>query len=539
MPRILKSDYGIVLTAIIIALAVRTLVISSSPTFILGGDTPGYVAFTREIIQNGLFIPGLNSLHFPGSFWVYPPLLPYFWSMLIKAFGDSTFTPFYVIEISGMVIDSLVIIPLFLTARTVFGSKVAIISAFMYTVYIPDLYALTWGGVPQLFATFLFAFAIYFTVRISRDESRSRRDAVLLGLVLIVLTFTHDLTIFVMLFSLTMIVIASAFLMKVRLKTFRPNKVHLHSIITKVPLSIAIAVPALLIWYIPRYWWIIDAGAPYINANLPIVFSSSLTLPQIIYQGIDGYLSPLGFAIFLIPLMSYSVYLVTKSHFEKSGILLAFMSFPVLMSIIDFHDPTIVARMGYYSFLPSVMITSYGIFSIYEKYRYSKEVNASSPANPVKRSRKTIAVALAVPLILISSLGVTANMQSHTFYNSYLNVEPNQVIDYSALGWIHSNLPQNSTFASFGELGYYIMGYDGNPTLVYQNLKYLTQPVEWNESIAAYNLVYRPDMNVTQTEGLISQYNVSYVTSMTGVSVPSFYKEVYSSHNMVIYYVRD
>lgn len=537
MRRIFKSDFRIVLSAILVALAVRILVISSNPAFILGGDTPGYAAFTHEIIQNGMVIPGLNILHYPGSFWVYPPLLPYFWSLLVKVLGNSTIMPFYVIETSGMVIDSLVIIPLFLTARMVFGRKVATVSAFLYTVYLPDLFALTWGGVPQLFATFLFAFVIYFTVLISREETRYKKNAVLLGIILAVLTFTHDLTIFVMIFSLVLIILASAFFLKVKFKGFSPDRSHLLSIVTKLPISIAIAVPALLIWYIPRYWWVIDAGAPYVNANLPIVFTSSLTFPQLIFQGVEGYFAPLGFAILLIPLMVYSVRYAVKHAFEKSGILLSFMAFPVLLSIIDFHDPTIVSRIGYYSFLPSLVITSRGIMQLYEKYSQSDHTH-DIPVTQVRKSRRSILAALIVPLILVSALGVGSNVQSHTFYNTYVNVGSNQVIDYSTLGWIHSNLPQNSTFASFGELGYYIMGYDGNPTLVYQNLKYLTQPVEWNESIAAYNLVYRPDANVTLTHGLISKYNVSYVTSMAGVSVPSFYKEVYSNQNFIIYNVR-
>lgn len=538
MQGLYRSDKGIVFSAILIALAVRTLVISSSPTFILGGDTPGYVAFTKEIISNGLMIPGLNSLHFPGSFWVYPPLLPYFWSLLVKMIGTSTFTPFYVIEISGMVVDSLVIIPLFMTAKLVFGRRTAIISAFIFTVYLPDLYALTWGGVPQLFATFLFATVIYFAVRISKEEGDNKRNAVFLGITLTVLTFTHDLTIFVMLFSLILLSVMSAILLKFKFKGLNPNYAHLRSIVYKIPMAILIAVPALLVWYIPRYWWIIDAGAPYINTSLPFVVSNNTNLLSLIYQGVNGYLSPLGFAIFLIPLLIYSFRISIKQQFEKSGVLLAFTLFPVAMSILDFHDPTIVARMGYYSFLPGTIITAFGITYLYD--RYGGKLKSLRKENIVswKQNGKTVTAALVVPLLLVSALGVSANMSSHTFYNSYVDAQPNQIIDYSALGWIHSNLPKNSTFASFGEFGYYIMGYDGNPTLVYQNLKYLTQPVEWNESIAAYNLVYRPAYNTSLTQGLISKYNISYVTSMNGVTVPSFYKEVYSNENMTIYFVR-
>lgn len=537
MQRIYGTGGGFILVAILIALAVRTIVISSSPTFLLGGDTPGYVAYTREIIQNGFLVPGLNTLHFPGSFWVYPPILPYFWSIVSNALGNNPLTPFYVIEISGIVADSFVIIPLYKTARTIFGNGVAKAAALMFTVYLPDLYALTWGGVPQLFATLIFAWVIYFTVMISKQETRSRKNAVALGITLVILTFTHDLTIFVTVFVLTFVLVASILLKKVKVPGLRPNGAHLNSIVKNIPLSLLIGLPAILLWYIPRYWWIIDAGAPYIDANLPAIFPQNVGTLQLIFQGVNGYLSPLGFAIFLIPLVAWSLYVAVRRDFEKSGVILLFALSPILISIVDFHDPTIVARMGYYTFLPSLILASYGIIRLKEMYtRESKAERGSYSIKPSGNQKRVIAVML--PLILVSALGVSANMNSHTFYNSYVDSSPSQVIDYSTLNWIHSNVPKNSTFASFGEFGYYIMGYDGNPTLVYQNLKYLTQPTEWNESVAAYALVYQPSQNLTLTEHLITKYNVSYVTSIVNVSVPGFYKEIYTDNSTTIYYVK-
>lgn len=528
------------ISAIVVAIAIRTIVISSSPTFLLGGDTPGYVAYTKEIIQNGFLIPGLNTIHFPGSFWVYPPVLPYFWSLLTVLFGNHPFTAFFVIEISGMVIDSLVIIPLYKTARLVFGKKVAAVSALLYTVYLPDLFALTWGGVPQLFATFIFSWVIYFTILISRQKTTSRRYAAALGLSLIALTFTHDLTIFVMLFVLLAILFASFLIKNIKIKGLNPDLSHLNSILRNVPISLLIALPALLLWYVPRYWWIIDAGAPYIDTNLPAIFSGSTSPAQLILQGINGYLSPLGFAIFLIPLVVWSIYIAFKHHPERIGVLLMFTAFPVIMSMADFHDPIVVARMGYYSFLPALIFSAYGIVNLVERYASASKTRTSSPKIGLSRNQnqRRVIAALLLPLLLVSALGVSANMNSHTFYNSYINNGPDQVIDYSTLNWIHSNLPNNSTFASFGEFGYYIMGYDGNPTLVYQNLKYLTQPAEWNESIAAYNLVYQPNHNVSLTEQLIKKYDVSYVTSIGNVSVPSFYKAIYRDNSTTIYYVQ-
>lgn len=530
------SDRRVILSSVLLAILVRLIVVSSSPTFLLGGDTPGYVAYVREIISNGFGVPAVNSIHFPGSYWVYPPVLPYLWSLMTILFGNTQLTTFYVIEASGLVIDSLVIIPLYMTVKMVFGKNVGIVSSLLFAFYLPNLYALTWGGVPQLFATFLIAWVIYFTVLISREPERKYRNAIVLGAILTILTFTHDLSIWVMVFSLSALVIISLVLRTFPSERLAPEPAHLKAIITKVPIALLISVPSILIWYIPRTWWLVDAGAPYINASLQQFFPSQPDLLQTVIQGASGYFSPLGFAILLIPLAIAGIYLCVKHNMEKTGVLLVFMSTPILLSIIDFHDPIIVARMGYYTFFPSLMFTAYAIVLIKDKYFGDFTVfRPSNAANPRRNTRRL--VALTVPLILISALGVSANMSSHTFYNSYLSSEPNGLIDYTTLQWIHENVPSNSTVASFGEFGYYVMGYDGNPTLVYQDLKYLTQPAEWNESIAAYSLIYLPDSNTTLTQQLISKYNISYVTGVQGVAVPSFYKSVYSHDNMTIYKV--
>lgn len=530
------SDRRVILSSIVLAIVVRMIVVSSSPTFLLGGDTPGYVAYVREIIANGLQVPSVNSLHFPGSYWVYPPILPYFWSMLTLLLGNTQMTTFYVIEVTGLVIDSLVIIPLYLAAKLVFGKNVAVVSSFLFAFYLPDLYALTWGGVPQLFATFLIAWVIYFTLLISRESGRNYRNTVMLGIVLSVLTLTHDLSIWVMIFSLSALVVVSLILRALPARILSPDPEHLKSIIRKTPIAMLISVPALLVWYLPRTWWLVDAGAPYINTSLQQIFPQSSGLLPMALQGINGYFSPLGFAVFLIPLAIGGVYLCVRHSLEKTGVLLLFLSAPIVMSIIDVHDPTIVSRMGYYTFFPSLMITSYAIVHLKERYFSDFTIfKLSTVANPRKNTKRI--AALTVPLILISALGVSANMSSHTFYNSYIGSEPNGLIDYTTLQWIHNNIPSNSTVASFGEFGYYVMGYDGNPTLVYQELKYLTQPAEWNESIAAYSLIYLPDNNITLTQQLISKYNISYVTGLQGISVPSFYSSVYSHDNMTIYKV--
>lgn len=535
--RIYESDKLIVLFALATAIGIRTLVISSNPTFLLGGDTPGYVAYVQEVIRNGFMIPTQNAIHFPGSYWVYPPLLPYFWAILTHLLGNGPITPFYVIEISGMLIDALVVIPVFMIAKLVFGKKTAVVSAFMFTVYLPDLFALSWGGVPQLFATFLFAWVIYFTILISREESRSLRNTVVLGVVLIILTLTHDLSIFVMIFSILAVIILSLMLQRIKIRGLETNAAHLKSVVRKLPLSLLIALPLMLVWYIPRYWWIIDAGAPYINSNLPAVFTQTTATFSLVFQGMIYFLSPLSFAVLLIPLAVWSIYWCLKHMPEKSGVLLVFAILPILISVVDFHDPIIVGRMGYYTFLPALVITSHGLISFWNSHmEHRKEVGMKNTGSS-NRSQKVAAAVIIIPFLMVSTFGVSANMTAHSFYNSYLDSSPSNVIDYSTLNWIHSNIPRNSTFASYGEFGYYIMGFDGNPTLVYQSLKYLTQPAEWNESIAAYDLVYAPSANVNMTMHLISKYNVDYVTTSGNVSVPSFYTEVYHDGNTTIYHV--
>ncbi|MGC8506613.1 MAG: hypothetical protein ACP5NK_07965, partial [Thermoplasmata archaeon] len=65
--KVSENERLVVTLSFIISLITSIIVLSSRPFLRGTGDTSTYVSLSREIIANGLMIPQINIIHYPGS----------------------------------------------------------------------------------------------------------------------------------------------------------------------------------------------------------------------------------------------------------------------------------------------------------------------------------------------------------------------------------------------------------------------------------------------------------------------------------------
>lgn len=533
------DDRFLILAFIILAVIIRIVVISSSPSFIVGSDTPSYVAFARELINNHFLIPQTNAIHYPGSVWVYPPVLPEILALFMYAFKLSGFSSFYFLTFLSIIIDSFTIIPIWKATKLLFSRRTAVMSSLIFSCYLPDLYALTWGGYPQILATAIFAWIIYYVVKIVKAENSNVKTYVVPGLLLGLLALTHDISTFVVGGSVTIYIL----LLLIYSVISRENTIKKRSFGSAIKLLPSLVISSIFVayWYIPRIWWVFDAAFPpsYIQSlNVPLTHQGFFSMIQANFQTFYG---PLDMSMFIFPVLVLAIFYSIKRRKELSGIgfLFTIMISSALLILIEFRDQVLVSRLSYFIFLPALIIVS----SAFERLLFSNKKHQSNNASETifsKRSRGIgISIVLSIILIAVSAEGIYANMVSHSYYAGNDPSANFNFVDSGSLQWIHSNTPQNAVFAAPGIYGFYLMGYDGNPTLDYESPHYLTQPVEFNESSAAYTLIMTPLNNVSLTEHYISLYHVSYVVTLSqnSTNAPSFYHEVFKDNVLTIYYV--
>ena len=78
------------------AVILRLIVLFSSRPYVYGGDSYSYIALSAEISANHYLIPFTNLIHYPGSDYIFPPVIPYFLSLftpVMNTFGLLEFLP--------------------------------------------------------------------------------------------------------------------------------------------------------------------------------------------------------------------------------------------------------------------------------------------------------------------------------------------------------------------------------------------------------------------------------------------------------------
>jgi hypothetical protein len=518
------SDRRILLVLVLSGILLRVLVFVSSPRFIAVGDAAEYVALARELAANNFAVPPHNTLYYPGTPWIYPPLGLELLAAIIRLTASSGWEPFYILTALMVAFDSLTVIPVFLLTKRVFDRDAALAAGLIFSSYPPDLYALSWSAYPQIVATFIVAWVLVLWDRAETDPHPLRVN-VFMGLLVGVVALVHDLTAFILVGVLLTYAVIGTIVGFV-------GRRGLSNTTNAAWVSLAVCSPFMAYWYAPRLWWVEYAA-------------SSASTPQTLVSGVNQFLQsfaiPVGvyygyMIVYALLLIAFTYTMITDFR-PTTLTLICFGAVPVAIMVYKSTDITLLERLPYYTLLPTTIFVAKGL--TYTCTRIEKAVKSFRPS-----SRRTWAYTLAILLAFTAFTAlstVSYSASAHTYYAQcdYCNNKAEPLTDLSIYEWIETNTPTGSVFAAAGHIGYYIAAYDGRPTIVYHPLDYLTQPSERYESLAAYTLVFTPDYNIVETLTYIIQYNVSYIVvyNTYNITVPYFYKPVYSDNLVTLYQV--
>jgi hypothetical protein len=518
------SDRRILLVLVLSGILLRVLVFVSSPRFIAVGDAAEYVALARELAANNFAVPPHNTLYYPGTPWIYPPLGLELLAAIIRLTASSGWEPFYILTALMVAFDSLTVIPVFLLTKRVFDRDAALAAGLIFSSYPPDLYALSWSAYPQIVATFIVAWVLVLWDRAETDPHPLRVN-VFMSLLVGVVALVHDLTAFILVGVLLTYAVIGTIVGFV-------GRRGLSNTTNAAWVSLAVCSPFMAYWYAPRLWWVEYAA-------------SSASTPQTLVSGVNQFLQsfaiPVGvyygyMIVYALLLIAFTYTMITDFR-PTTLTLICFGAVPVAIMVYKSTDITLLERLPYYTLLPTTIFVAKGL--TYTCTRIEKAVKSFRPS-----SRRTWAYTLAILLAFTAFTAlstVSYSASAHTYYAQcdYCNNKAEPLTDLSIYEWIETNTPTGSVFAAAGHIGYYIAAYDGRPTIVYHPLDYLTQPSERYESLAAYTLVFTPDYNIVETLTYIIQYNVSYIVvyNTYNITVPYFYKPVYSDNLVTLYQV--
>lgn len=512
--KVSENERLVIALTFTISLITSMIVLSSRPFLQGTGDTSTYVSLSREIIANGLIIPQINTIHYPGSVWVYPPIFPYMGALLISLTKAQGWDQYIVLGFVGSLIFSLTSIPVYLLLREMYGNFVSFLGAIMYPFFLPSLYILSWGGYPQLLGFLLTSIIIYYFIKADQKGKSRIRYAIYSGFALGILALSHDLT-FVLIFVSVIILIIYRLI--IRLMTGAASKQSI-----KVPL-IAILISSAFgaYWYAPRIWWVKDSAFPTSSSaflKYSVGITSSPGIMQDLSSDIFSLQQPLGpISMFVIIFALYIVllfFLIFKMNGElrhngKIDFVYIIMLIALVISLIEFKDPVLFVRLFYFVlFTGFILVIKPLYYGVKDLMKSSTGIRQFSREITVRR----VAGYAVILLVLFNAvIGLSFNYESHTFYGSDTGSASLDVQSMGILNFVHKNLSDQAVIAAPVPLAFDVMGYAGNPVLAFQPSNYLTQPVEWEENYAAYIMIYQSSQNVSYTHSLIHEYNVSYV----------------------------
>jgi hypothetical protein len=519
---------------------VRLYVVSSSPSFIPGGDGGQYVALAREVISNKFLVPAVNTVYYPGTPWVLPPLPVLLLAALMSVFGSVGWVPFQILLALTIVFDVATLIPLWRLSSSLFGEPTAYVIAAAYVAYPPALYTLTWTGYAPIIGAMLSVWCLLYSVKVVAAGRGAMKNAIILGLLLGLTALSHDLSAFVLLGGIVLLLAALALLhLRASWHSTLPNSNALWHIL----LSLLIAAPAYLYWYAGRLDWLASVAGTQTSGgtNALGVFTEYITALQQPLGPLFG-----GEIAVLLPFLIYGIYLMAKGYSTAAIAVLPLLLSPTLIAIWKWSDPSLSVFLYYYIVLFSLPLVAFALVSVVGSVS-TRAARTTVSNSPRRRgvALRTAGYGIILLLLAVNSVAsVNFNAGSHVWFNECFACSPSgpRPFDYNVLSWMTGNVNRDSVVVAPGNLsnwGFYVCGYTGNPCIVAHGLQWLSQASERAESSAAQVLIYAPSENIMVTSADIRQYNVSYVMMYAAqtVQVPSFYTKVYNDTFVVLYSV--
>ncbi len=487
------------------ALAVRLLLFY--PSFIQGGDLGQFATFAREIHAAG-GIPAVNTLYFPGTAYIYPPLI-FLIADVINSPFFSSFNPAVVMQelfLIAAIASSAIAVLIYRMARSEDEITKNVVIGLIAVFFMPDLYALSWGGDPFILGEFLFIVSLYF---LSKREAGKNLWILFSSVSLLLLALSHDLTWFFSMFSFIALLVYD---------TYRKN----YSIVLKELVPFASSLAVGLIWWVPRARFVYDAFF--------VTESSGYGLYVPLSTAGSYILVFVPFAISVVAVAFYSLY---RSNIRLSSVkwdpFIVSLVASLVFILFILKSQTLGGRIMYFSIiLGTIVVLRFFRDTTGPQLRPRRTRLNSGPA------KFQLALAVLAVVLLTVPVQVSFAAQSVSHYKSgYYQY------DATLLAWGQTHFVNGTVVAP--NVGNYISSVDGAPVIVYGNFLVGNAQIEYRNA-AAY-IVLNPG---SQTSiNYIHQYGIRYivVTSafMNSVQETNYfpagmYKQVFSDQH---YYVEE
>lgn len=467
------------------------------PSFIQGGDLGQFTTFAREIsIYGG--VPSTNSIYFPGTQYVYPPLvfIAAGWVSSIFTGGFEPSIAMRALLVFGALASSGTSVIIYRISRSPNSDRKNFIIALVTIFFMPDLYALSWGGDPFLVGEFLLFLLFAILLRRSGADSKWMLFS---SLVIGIIALSHDLTWFFAMLSLILVLVYD----------FIRNGRH-QAAKDLAPLVSGLAVG--LVWWAPRIGFVY--GAFFVSGSTGYGELSPIT------SAIPFLLEFVPFAIAVIAMAFYTLFRsgVKLSQVRWDPFIIALIASLIFVAFAT-KSTTLAGRILFFGIVLGAVVVL-RLFSV--------SPGPKSSLNYFIRSGKhrstLFAVILAVVIIATIPVQMSSAVGSISHYKSgYYQYDP------SLLSWGQNNFTGGTVVAP--NIGNYIAAFDGAPVIVYGN--FLVGGTQIVQRDAGTYVVTNPASSVSLQ--YISQYNISYIVlpepyimQNSASFPPALYEQVYS-----------
>jgi hypothetical protein len=496
------------------AIILRLVVLFSSRPYIFGGDSYSYIALSTEISTNHYLIPFSNMFHYPGSEYIFPPVIPYFLS-LFNSFL-STFDMLVLLTSLDILLGSIPVFLVTSVTERLGGRNSGVLSGFVYGTFPAFIYLDTWGDTAQLLGIVLILLLFLAIVLIIDNEDPVGASFFAI-LILVFLAFSHDLSFF---FSLFFIFISIFAIVIWNARSREKIKAVSYLVLVLVTGGIIGST-----WYFLHMSWILFLFGDSFsgNFNMPLnagmISSSMSSLLAVPY----GY-TFLSFAFFGLIFVSW-VYINLFGWTEDRILIDALLGASIIPAIVFVTNPVLLSRFLYFA---SIGYTIAGSILLSDLLSYNRKITSIR----LKKIQKVAKVTVVLMIAMYLFLSVPLNSTAHSYYVD--GGGPGNTFTENVLlsEWIaaHDN---GSAVAAPQQIGFMIMAYAKVPVLVSENITLLTQNVEISESLAASKLINLPS-NISLVRDISSEYSIGYVvTSETNYS--NIFKPVFSNSFYTVY----
>lgn len=457
-----------ILIVFLVAVATRLSIFFGAPA--PTGDVGEFATFVKEISLNNGYIPYSNQIYFPGSRFIYPPLIFASLAWINGLVGNFIALP------ARIAIDELFYLSVgFSSVQAAFlywylsrsqTSMQRLFSAGMVIFFDVSLYSLSWGGYSDIIAIFMLILILYFM----EGRREGNRWILYSSVIFVLMAFTHDLTYFFTLLAVVAIILFD--LLK------RDTRTVLRSLIVLAAGSIA-----GIIWWLPRLSFVLSAftiSTAQGTGSVPII-TSNTAIFQII---------PYSIPIVLLAIVEFASTYRLKKFEPLDSFTIAFICTGSAL-VFAVRDPTLAARIILFSYTLAMIVLL-------------KNLHLISKSGVFKGSRileKRSVIAVVIAFVAIGApLQIYFGNSSVNFFSTGQYAYDEGLVQYGAT---HFN---NGTVIA-PQVGTYLSAIDGTSSIIYTG--FVAGPKEITERNAAITILSHSTSQAAFQN--ITKFNVNYI----------------------------